>query len=370
MRPAGRPRPLRRPRHPRASATRCCGSAPRLTASTRPTGRWADERLAALRAARRHAPSSAWSTTAAARATPACVDPASPRSWPPTPAPSRRATPGSSTTRRSTSRCTTARFAGLYGSGIRTAATTAPSSRALLNQCRAVVLAMRAIRRVNPHARLVQTDDLGKTYSTPELAHQAEFYNERRWLAWDLLCGTVDRGHPLWDYLLDTGIAEPTNRCGSATTPARPTSSASTTTSPASAGSTTGSSAIRPHRRGMADGRPATPTSRPSRVAGHADGRHRPAAARGLGPLPHAAGRDRGPHRRQPRGPAALAAGDLGSRQEVRARRRRRARGDGLVAARLVRLEQPASPQSRGYYEPGPFDVRAPEPRPTALARA
>jgi hypothetical protein len=25
--------------------------------------------------------------------------------------------------------------------------------------------------------------------------------------------------------------------------------------------------------------------------------------------------------------------------------------------------------QNRGYYEPGPFDVRSPEPRPTALAR-
>jgi dTDP-4-dehydrorhamnose reductase len=51
----------------------------------------------------------------------------------------------------------------------------------------------------------VQTDDLGKTYSTPEMAHVAEFYNLRRWLAWDLLCGTIDETHPLWGYLMRSG---------------------------------------------------------------------------------------------------------------------------------------------------------------------
>src|SRR5450830_1745161 len=48
-------------------------------------------------------------------------------------------------------------------------------------------------------------DDLGKTWSTPPLADVADFYNERRWLGWDLLCGKVDRGHPLWPWLLRAG---------------------------------------------------------------------------------------------------------------------------------------------------------------------
>ncbi|MDP9123100.1 MAG: sugar nucleotide-binding protein, partial [Pseudomonadota bacterium] len=77
--------------------------------------------------------------------------------------------------------------------------------RALLNQVRATVLAMRAIRSVNPAARLIQTDDLGFTRSRPALAEQAAFDNERRWLAFDLLCGRVDDRHPLWDWLRACG---------------------------------------------------------------------------------------------------------------------------------------------------------------------
>jgi dTDP-4-dehydrorhamnose reductase len=103
---------------------------------------------------------------------------------------------------------TTARFAGLYGLWYPHGRDDRTFVQALLVQCRAVVLSMRAIRAVNPNAKLVQTDDLGKTYSTPELAHVAEFYNERRWLAWDLLCGTVGPGHKLWRYLAATGIDE------------------------------------------------------------------------------------------------------------------------------------------------------------------
>jgi dTDP-4-dehydrorhamnose reductase len=97
--------------------------------------------------------------------------------------------------------CTTARFAGLYGVWYPHARDDRSFIQALLVQCRAVVLSMREIRKVNPNAKLVQTDDLGKTYGTPEMADVAEFYNARRWLAWDLLCGTVARGHALWDYL-------------------------------------------------------------------------------------------------------------------------------------------------------------------------
>ncbi len=96
---------------------------------------------------------------------------------------------------------TTARFSGLYGKWHPHGRDPRTFATALLNQCRGTVLAMREIRRINPAAELVQTEDLGKTYSTTALAYQAEFNNELRWLASDLLCGRVDRHHALWHWL-------------------------------------------------------------------------------------------------------------------------------------------------------------------------
>jgi dTDP-4-dehydrorhamnose reductase len=101
--------------------------------------------------------------------------------------------------------CTTARFSGLAGVWYPHGGDEATFIRALLIQCRATVLSMRAIRAVNPNAKLVQTDDLSKTYGTPEMQDIANYFNERRWLAWDLLCGMVDTHHKLWDYLLESG---------------------------------------------------------------------------------------------------------------------------------------------------------------------
>jgi dTDP-4-dehydrorhamnose reductase len=101
---------------------------------------------------------------------------------------------------------TTARFSGLYGVWFPHGRTGRAFARILIDECRATVLAMRAIREVNPQAKLLQTDDLGTIYSTRKLAYQARFENERRWLAWDLLCGRVDRGHPLWGRLVLWGI--------------------------------------------------------------------------------------------------------------------------------------------------------------------
>jgi dTDP-4-dehydrorhamnose reductase len=103
---------------------------------------------------------------------------------------------------------TTARFSGLYGVWYPHGEDDATFVRALVNQCRATVLAMRAIRAVNPGAQLVQTDDLSKTYGTAEMAELVAFSNERRWLSWDLLCGMVGPGHALWDYLLAHGAAQ------------------------------------------------------------------------------------------------------------------------------------------------------------------
>lgn len=95
---------------------------------------------------------------------------------------------------------TTARFSALYGHWYPHQRDYGAFLRALVNECRATLLAMRAIRAVRPDAQLVQTDDLGKTFSTPRLAYQAEHDNERRWLTFDLLCGRLEPSHPLWGF--------------------------------------------------------------------------------------------------------------------------------------------------------------------------
>jgi dTDP-4-dehydrorhamnose reductase len=103
---------------------------------------------------------------------------------------------------------TTARFSALYGHWYPHARDDNSFARALLNQCRGTVLAMRAIREVNPQAKLIQTDDLGKTFSAAALSYQATFENERRWITWDLLSGMVDRAHPLWSYFKWAGLSD------------------------------------------------------------------------------------------------------------------------------------------------------------------
>jgi dTDP-4-dehydrorhamnose reductase len=103
---------------------------------------------------------------------------------------------------------TTARFSGLYGVWYPHGKDPRVFARALVTQCRAVQLSMQAIREVNPAAKLVQTDDLGRIYSTPTLAHEAALQNERRWLSFDLLFGRVDRTHPMWDWLVRWGVGE------------------------------------------------------------------------------------------------------------------------------------------------------------------
>jgi len=103
---------------------------------------------------------------------------------------------------------TTARFSGLYGIWYPHERSAHSFLRMLLNEVKGVVLSMEAIRRFNPNAKLVQTEDLAKVHSTPLLKYQADFENERRWLTYDLLCGKVNNKHKLWDYLVSTGIKE------------------------------------------------------------------------------------------------------------------------------------------------------------------
>ncbi len=103
---------------------------------------------------------------------------------------------------------TTARFSGLYGLWYPHGRDNLTFARALLTQCRAIVLSMQAIRRVNPRAKLIQTEDLGKVFSTPLLDTQAEMENERRWLTFDLLCGRLDSTKLMWHFLLSAGCEE------------------------------------------------------------------------------------------------------------------------------------------------------------------
>lgn len=103
---------------------------------------------------------------------------------------------------------TTARFSALYGHWYPHARDEGEFWTALLNQIDGVRLSMSAIRTVNPGARLIQTDDLGRTYATRALVDQAAFDNARRWMGWDLLCGRVDHAHELWTRLCSFGLEE------------------------------------------------------------------------------------------------------------------------------------------------------------------
>ncbi|WP_129791960.1 family 1 glycosylhydrolase [Sphingosinicella sp. CPCC 101087] len=103
---------------------------------------------------------------------------------------------------------TTARFSGLYGHWYPHRRDYPAFLGALVNQCLGTVAAMAAIRARIPGARLVQTEDLGKTFSTEPLRYQAAHENGRRWLSLDLLCGRIDRGHRWRAILHDAGVAE------------------------------------------------------------------------------------------------------------------------------------------------------------------
>ena len=105
---------------------------------------------------------------------------------------------------------TTARFSGLYGLWYPHGTDEKSFTEILLNQVKAIIVAMQAIRKINPGAQLIQTEDLSKTHSTALLQYQANFENERRWLTYDLLCGKIDRQHFFWDHFISLGIPEST----------------------------------------------------------------------------------------------------------------------------------------------------------------
>ena len=103
---------------------------------------------------------------------------------------------------------TTARFACLYGFWHPHRRSEGAFLRAVVAQCQAALLAMRAVRRSVPRATFMHTEDMCRVFSTRPLAAQAAYENERRWLSLDLLCGKLGRSHPWWGRLLAAGAAE------------------------------------------------------------------------------------------------------------------------------------------------------------------
>lgn len=101
---------------------------------------------------------------------------------------------------------TTARFSCLYGHWYPHERSMEAMLRALASECHGTLLAMRAIRGVNPDTKLMVTEDLGKTFATDKLAYQAEHENERRWLSLDLLAGRVAPGHTFYDWLVKSEV--------------------------------------------------------------------------------------------------------------------------------------------------------------------
>lgn len=103
---------------------------------------------------------------------------------------------------------TTARFSALYGHWYPHHADEGSFWRALVNQVDGTRLAMRAVRRINPAARLIQTDDLGRTYATAPLEEQAGHNNLRRWAGWDMLFGRMTPHHPMWERAARYGLGD------------------------------------------------------------------------------------------------------------------------------------------------------------------
>ncbi len=102
---------------------------------------------------------------------------------------------------------TTARFSCLYGHWYPHLQDEGAFLRALVNQCRAILLAVRAIRTRCPDARFVHTEDIGRVFATRPLAQQARYENQRRWLSLDLLCGRLDASHPWHETMLRHGVS-------------------------------------------------------------------------------------------------------------------------------------------------------------------
>jgi dTDP-4-dehydrorhamnose reductase len=261
---------------------------------------------------------------------------------------------------------TTARFSALYGAWYPHLRDDAAFLRATLNQARAIRLAMAAISTVQPAAQLVQTEDLGRTHSTPALSYQAEFENERRWLTFDLLLGRVGPAHAMGEYARWCGVgdAEIADAMGEGCPP-----------------SIIGINHYATSERYIDE--------RIDRYPPHTQGgnhRHRYADVEAVRVLESGAA---GPRAmlldawERYRLPVAVTEAHLGCTREQQLRwlaevweaaRDARALGADVRAVTAwavlgTRDWNSLVTRLEGHYEPGLFDVRAPAPRPTALAR-
>ena len=259
---------------------------------------------------------------------------------------------------------TTARFSALYGFWYPHARNEGDFLRALLHQIQATVLAMKAIRRVQPHAQLVQTEDMGITTSSLELSYQADYQNLLRWLSFDLLTGRVTPEHPLHERMQAFGI-------------------------PRDALNALSNEPCPPDVYGInhyvtSDRFLDVDLSRhPPRVHG-GNGRHRYADVEAVTQAP-----SRG-HRavltevwERYAAPLAITEVHIDAGREDQLRWAHQAWTDSLQAraggvnVRAVTMWAAFGAfdwnclvtQERGHYEPGLFDVRAPTPRPTRLAK-
>lgn len=103
---------------------------------------------------------------------------------------------------------TTARFSGLYGIWFPHKKSDYAFAKMFLNELKGIVLSMQRIRRINPNAKLIQTEDIARVHSTPLLKSQADLENERTWLTYDILTGNFGREHAFWKYFINVGIKE------------------------------------------------------------------------------------------------------------------------------------------------------------------
>lgn len=101
---------------------------------------------------------------------------------------------------------TTARFSCLYGHWYPHLRDLGATFRAVVIECLATLRAMQAIRTVNPDAKLLVTEDFGKTFATEPLMQQARHENHRRFLSIDLLSGRVVTGHHFYRSLIEHGV--------------------------------------------------------------------------------------------------------------------------------------------------------------------
>ena len=261
---------------------------------------------------------------------------------------------------------TTARFSGLYGHWYPHGRNMASFLRMLVNEIRATHLAMTAIRAVNPSAMLIQTEDLGKTHSTPRLAYQAEHENQRRWLSLDLLTARIDGSHPFRSWFEQAGLGREIDEVQAACRPP----------------DIVGINHYLTSERFLDE----RPERYPASMQG-GNGRHRYADVEAVRAMPEGAD---GPEKLlretwdRYRLPLAVTEVHNGSTREEQLRWlseiwqavcRLRSQGVDIRAVTAWALFGSCEwnsllTQRNGYYEPGAFDVRAPQPRATAVAKA